>query len=469
MVNQRFPLINKRSPRGSTPRFCGMVNPFMAESNLQVLDADEEQAALSDSELVARYLQTKSTADFELIVERYAKLVMGVCRRVLQYPEDAEDAFQATFVVLAQSVHKLRKRESLGSWLHGVAYRIGRRHAHELYRKKMSPLAGEPMSDEDGLKSLETRFEQQLLDEELQRVSEHYREVLVLRYLEEKSSREISETLGVSIGTVEGRLQRGKAELRRRLLRRGVTATGVLLSVELLRNTASASVTSTFIQQTATTAVATSAGGLTSTVVASLATKEIAVMSASKLAFITACVVLPVTLMLSGDSEFSGTDSVAMAQLGGGFGPGGSRGSRTSRPPRRVIDTSVQWERRVDFPVASGAFKAADPQTKIWEKTETWTQVKTPEADNGPNLDFAIAPEPNGPPQLFLRDNNGRMMLLNVSEKELIDVLEKMKRSKAAANKPRGRSAGERFVGAHSESPTRSSCRKSEARGSRPT
>lgn len=378
-----------------------MVNPFMAESNLQVLDAAEELAELSDSELVNRYVQTKSTADFELIVARYARLVMGVCRRVLQHPEDAEDAFQATFVVLAQSVHKLKKRESLGSWLHGVAYRIGRRHAHELYRKRMSPLAGEPMSDEDGLKSLETRFEQQLLDEELQRVSEHYREVLVLRYLEEKSSREISETLGVSIGTVEGRLQRGKAELRRRLLRRGVTATGVLISVELLRNTASASVTSTLIQQTATTAVAASAGGLTSTVVTSLAMKEIAVMSASKLAFITACIVLPVTLMLPGDGEISSSQSVAFAQLGrqslggqAGFGQG-------RRVPKRVIDTSVKWQKNQE-------------------------QAKLP---------VGLTPAANRHPlTVQVKDEKGTLMSMKVTQSQLEAMMSQLKNTMTAAD-----------------------------------
>lgn len=316
---------------------------------------------VSDSELVECYLQSQSTAAFTDIVERHAQLVMGVCRRVLSRPEDAEDAFQATFLVLAQSAYRIRNRSSLASWLHGVAYRVSRRHASDNYRNRKTAITSEPMDETDEFQLVETLYERQLLDEELQRLADRYREVLVLRYLEGKTNQQISEIVGSSIGSVEGRLKRGKAELRRRLIRRGVTAMGVLIAVELSRETASAAVGSALIQQTVTAATSLSLSGSATPVsasansptVTSLAAKEIAAMSVSKIALITACVVLPITLMLPGDGGLTETSSLAMAQIGG-FSSVESGAGRSDSKTKTVIETSVLQEKGQEFLPASG-------------------------------------------------------------------------------------------------------------------
>jgi cobalt-zinc-cadmium efflux system membrane fusion protein len=199
--------------------------------------APGDAAGVSDAELLERFLQRHDQAAFELLVWRYAPLVLGVGRRVLRDAGDIEDTFQASFLILARGAHSIGRRASLAAWLHKAAYRVAlaaqaraaRRARHE------QPLDGLPVPsrDPDPAEEVAGRELGRVLDEQLDRLPEKYRAVFVLRCLAGKSSAEAARELGCPVGTVESRLTRARARLRAALARRGLAfpASGLALAV----------------------------------------------------------------------------------------------------------------------------------------------------------------------------------------------------------------------------------------------
>ena len=189
--------------------------------------------SLTDRELVSRYVSLRDEIAFAALVRRHSSLVLGICQRVLGHRQDVEDAFQATFLVLARDAHRVRKRESLASWLHGVAYRTSLRAAQSRHRR-IRLLQDVTMIEDTTLADVELRHQRQLLDEELENLPEKYRAPLILHYLEGQTAKEVAQTLKLSTSTVEGRLKRGRKELHLRLLRRGL---GLSIAVAALSAT----------------------------------------------------------------------------------------------------------------------------------------------------------------------------------------------------------------------------------------
>ena len=122
----------------------------------------ESLSSQSDAELLKRFSKTRCERAFEELVDRYGRLVMSISSRALQHQHDAEDVFQATFLVLAKNASKIRKRESLPSWLSGVAYRIAMKLALKRHRKDLA-LNAEPQAARDHFADLERRFDEQAL------------------------------------------------------------------------------------------------------------------------------------------------------------------------------------------------------------------------------------------------------------------------------------------------------------------
>ncbi len=190
---------------------------------------------LPDQQLLERFIHRHDEVAFETLIQRHGPLVLGLCRRVLHHEHDAEDAFQATFLVLAQKAGSIRKLGSVSSWLYGVANRIAakarmnaaKRRSHE--NRAESLPTGEPAED------VNWRELRSVLDEELQRLPEKYRAPLVLCYLEGKTQDEAARELDWTAGSVKGRLERGRDALRVRLSRRGVTLSVALLTTMLTR------------------------------------------------------------------------------------------------------------------------------------------------------------------------------------------------------------------------------------------
>ena len=189
------------------------------------LGGNPDTAEESDGALLRRFAEQREEAAFAALVQRHGPLVWDVCRHILPVLHDAEDAFQATFLVLASRPGSIRKRESLASWLHGVAYRVALRLRCEAARRTTHETkAGTmPRSILDPAAEAAQREARALVHEELQQLPPRYRDPLVLFYLEGHSYEETARRLCCPVGTVRSRLARGRTRLQSRLARRGLT------------------------------------------------------------------------------------------------------------------------------------------------------------------------------------------------------------------------------------------------------
>jgi RNA polymerase sigma factor (sigma-70 family) len=205
------------------------------------LITSEQATALPDAELLGRFTAGRDEGAFAALVRRHGGLVLGVCRRVLGNHADADDAFQATFLVLARKAAAIANQASLPCWLYQVAFRTAvkakslhaRRRAHEARVER--PDATDPLAEVTGRELLA------VLDEELQRLSECLRAPLVLCYLEGRTRDEAARELGWSVGTLKRRLDQARGRLRQRLARRGLALPAALLTAGLVQGVASAS------------------------------------------------------------------------------------------------------------------------------------------------------------------------------------------------------------------------------------
>jgi RNA polymerase sigma factor (sigma-70 family) len=184
-----------------------------------------------DRHLVEQLLAGRDEAAFEAVVRRHGPMVYRVCWRVLQQEQDTEDAFQATFLILAQRVHTVRRHASLASWLHGIAHRVAikaraRAATHRRHEQKALPRHVPP--DE-----ITWRKVRDVLDAELQQLPEKWRLPLILCYLEGRTQDETAGQLGWSKRTLRRRLEEARAALGRRLTRRGVVWPAALAAVLL--------------------------------------------------------------------------------------------------------------------------------------------------------------------------------------------------------------------------------------------
>jgi RNA polymerase sigma factor (sigma-70 family) len=175
--------------------------------------------AASDGALLQGFVDRRDESAFAAIVLRHGALVWGVCRRVLGHHHEAEDAFQATFLVLARTAASIRAREMLGSWLYGVAYRTSLKAkaaaAKRGRRERQAPIMPEPMAPpQDPLQQLEP-----LLDHELARLPDKYRVAMILCDLQGKTGKEAARQLKIPEGTLSTRLRTARAMLAKRLER----------------------------------------------------------------------------------------------------------------------------------------------------------------------------------------------------------------------------------------------------------
>jgi RNA polymerase sigma factor (sigma-70 family) len=202
---------------------------------------------VADAALLDRFVRSRDQDAFAALVSRHGPMVLGVCRRVLHDAHHAEDAFQATFLVLARKADTIHPVDRLAAWLHSVARQVAlkalrgevRRRHREARRTQAIAVSvpGDPLDELTGRELLH------IFDEELQRLPDAYRLPLTLCALEGLTQEEAARRLGWTAGSVRGRLERGRARLHVRLARRGLTLAGALAAVEVARVAAPAAVT----------------------------------------------------------------------------------------------------------------------------------------------------------------------------------------------------------------------------------
>jgi RNA polymerase sigma factor (sigma-70 family) len=201
----------------------------------------QDGGGLTDAELLERYVTGRDEAAFAALVRRHGPMVLGVCRRVLRHEADAEDAFQATFLVLVRKAHTVVPRGLVSNWLYGVAHNTARKAKAMAGKRRIKETeagsAAKAPSPEGAWREV-----QELLDEELGRLPDRYRVPIVLCELEGKTIKETARQLGWPQGTVATRLSRGRAMLGKRLARYGLPLAGAGLTAALAEAAASAGV-----------------------------------------------------------------------------------------------------------------------------------------------------------------------------------------------------------------------------------
>jgi RNA polymerase sigma factor (sigma-70 family) len=273
---------------------------------------------LSDAELLGRFVVGRdeaAEAAFAALVERHGVMVLGVCRRVLANRDEAEDAFQATFLVLARKAAAIARREQLASWLHGVARRAAldaraRATRQKAREKRLGAML--PAEPPDQTLANELRA---VLDEELARLPERHRAAILLCELEGLSRREAAARLGISEGTLSSRLARAKSRLRDRLTRRGFALSAAALAAVLSQDAHAVILPPLLVDSTIRVATLVAAGSsLAGVVSTSVVTLTEGVLKAMLFAKLKLAVIGVVTMALVS------TSVGVLAQSGGGFG-----------------------------------------------------------------------------------------------------------------------------------------------------
>jgi RNA polymerase sigma factor (sigma-70 family) len=212
--------------------------------------SDPDGADATDGELLERYIAHRDEAPFAALVRRHGPMVWGVCRRLLPILQDAEDAFQATFLVLVRKAASVVPRSMVGNWLYGVAYQTALKARAVAARRRACERQVTEMPERESAAADPWPDLQPVLDQELTRLPDRYRGVLVLCDIEGKTRKEAARQLGVPEGTVAGWLARARAMLARRLAHRGVMLSGGSLAAVVVEYAAPATVPAAVVSST---------------------------------------------------------------------------------------------------------------------------------------------------------------------------------------------------------------------------
>lgn len=215
---------------------------------------------MTDGELLTRFLNHQDAAALAALVQRHGPMVWGVCRRLLHNHHDAEDAFQATFLVLVKKAATLPNPETVGNWLYGVAHQTAVRMRATVAKRGVRERQVVDMPEPATAEQYVWNDLAPVVDEELSRVPDKYRVLIVLCDLEGVTRKEVARRLDIPEGTAASRLATARAMLAKRLARRGVVMSGVLLGATLFQQSASAGVPALVVSNTIKVATLMAAG-----------------------------------------------------------------------------------------------------------------------------------------------------------------------------------------------------------------
>jgi len=244
-------------------------------------------ARLPDRELLERFVDAQEEEAFAALVCRHGSMVLRVCLQVLANAHDAEDAFQAAFLVLSRKAASVKKQKSVGSWLFGVAYHTSTNLKRNLMRRRSYESRVSQRSEADPLSALTLREAQVIVSQELARLPEEHRAPLVLCSREGLTRDEAAQQLGLPLGTLKSRLEEARKRLRVRLTARGLTLSGAFVASMFGEKMASAAIPVGLLTSTvrAATSVATgrAAAWVVSAKVAALTERVVKTMLPTKL------------------------------------------------------------------------------------------------------------------------------------------------------------------------------------------
>jgi RNA polymerase sigma factor (sigma-70 family) len=342
--------------------------------------APGEPGALSDAELLARFAADRDPAAFEVLVWRHGAMVLGVCRRLLRRLCDVEDAFQAAFLTLVRKADSVRRGAALAGWLYQVAQRVALRLRAGLARQgRMQPLAQDPPDRTAGEAPAEEGL-RAALDEEIGRLPEKYRLVVVFCYLEGRTTAEAARALGCPRGTVLGRLAWARRRLAARLRRLGLAPAAALAALAAGRAAPAAALVTAAVQ--AATRLA--AGGAVAPPVAALVKGVVWAMFLNKLKWAAAVLVVALLGTAAGWWAYSRAGAEPP-------GPGPARadveskkGDKAEAPkaaddkprPKPDPDKEERDKRRAEFADALRALEKAEEDLDLFEAKQTELRIE---------------------------------------------------------------------------------------------
>jgi RNA polymerase sigma factor (sigma-70 family) len=407
--------------------------------HLRTLSAEHGAENFADRELVERFATGRDEAAFEVLVRRHGLMVWRVCQHVTRHEQDAEDAFQAAFLVLARRAAAIRKRASVGSWLYGVAYRVALRARAQASRRPVPEHGNVPMAQADAVTELSHREQQEILHEELSQLTEKYRAPLVLCYLEGKTQDAAARQLAWSINTFRRRLGRARGLLHMRLHRRGLALATVFAAGSSLPPAQGAALPAALVPATvraacafatrsgaaggaATTATALAKSVLRAAAVAQL--KMMAVLAVALATLVAGAGVLPrqAWMMWNSNPEPPGDRAVAPAALAPEPAPRArERLDAAGDPLLAEVQARLGTTRlRVGYPVCAGGFApdsktfaaASERNVRVWEAS-TGRCLLTLEGSGG----VAFAPDGK---KLAAGGLDGTIRLWNLATGEIV-------------------------------------------------
>src|SRR5579884_261587 len=217
---------------------------------LRHLASAAEIMQAADRQLVQQFADSRDEQAFAELVRRHGPLVFQVCRRVLSHHQDAEDAFQVTFLVLARRAGAIRKQDSLAAWLYGVAYRTALKIKTTAAMRRTRQPRSEPRPTSEPVAEAALRELQSALDAETTRLPDKLRAPFILCCLENRTKSEAARELGWKEGTVSGRLAQARAQLRQRLASRGIELSIALAALAVAGSETDAAVLGPLAEQT---------------------------------------------------------------------------------------------------------------------------------------------------------------------------------------------------------------------------